>query len=93
MKLTRPHACALLFGLLAACAWGTGDFTGGLASRRAPEAAVILATEGIGLVLLLGFAVFMAIQGWHPSPKRERGAEAPPAAVQQISGGTAPKPR
>ena len=49
---------AILFGLLAACAWGTGDFTGGLASRRAPEAAVILATEGIGLVLLLGFAVF-----------------------------------
>ncbi len=49
---------AILFGLLAACAWGTGDFTGGLASRRAPETAVILATEAIGLVLLLGFASF-----------------------------------
>ncbi len=49
---------AILFGLLAACAWGTGDFAGGLASRRAPETAVILATESIGLVLLLGIAVF-----------------------------------
>ena len=33
---------------------------------------------------VLGFAVFMAVQGWHPTPKRERGAEAP-AAVQQVT--------
>ena len=25
---------------------------------------------------VLGFAVFMALVGWHPTPKRERGAEA-----------------
>ena len=31
---------------------------------------------------VLGFAVFMMVQGWHPTPKRERGASAPPAAVQ-----------
>ena len=30
---------------------------------------------------ILGFAVFMALVGWHPTPKRERAAEAP-AAVQ-----------
>ena len=33
---------------------------------------------------VLGFAVFMALVGWHPTPKRERGAEAPPAAVQAL---------
>jgi Na+/H+ antiporter NhaD/arsenite permease-like protein len=31
---------------------------------------------------VLGFVVFMALVGWHPTPKRERGAETPPAAVQ-----------
>ena len=31
---------------------------------------------------VLGFAVFMMVQGWYPTPKRERGAEAPPAAAQ-----------
>ena len=36
----------------------------------------------IAVGYLLGFAVFMAIVGWHPSPKRERGVEAAPAAVQ-----------
>jgi len=31
---------------------------------------------------VLGFAVFMMVQGWHPSPKRERGAQAPAPVVQ-----------
>jgi Na+/H+ antiporter NhaD/arsenite permease-like protein len=31
---------------------------------------------------VLGFAVFMAIVGWHPGPKRERGTAAPPPVVQ-----------
>ena len=31
---------------------------------------------------VLGFFVMLAVMGWHPQPKRERGAEAP-AAVQQ----------
>ncbi|HYC37801.1 MAG TPA: citrate transporter [Usitatibacter sp.] len=29
---------------------------------------------------VLGFIAFMMVQGWHPTPKRERGAEAPAAA-------------
>jgi drug/metabolite transporter (DMT)-like permease len=49
---------AILLGLFAACAWGTGDFAGGMASRKAPETAVVLGTETVGLVLLLGFAIF-----------------------------------
>jgi Na+/H+ antiporter NhaD/arsenite permease-like protein len=36
---------------------------------------------------VLGFAVFMMVQGWHPGPKRERGAEAPPAAAVPASPG------
>ena len=50
---------AILLGLIAAIAWGTGDFTGGLASRKAPETAVVLGTESFGLVLLLGCAFFV----------------------------------
>ena len=49
---------AILLGLFAAIAWGTGDFAGGMASRKAPETAVVLGTETVGLVLLLGFAIF-----------------------------------
>ena len=49
---------AILLGLLAAFAWGTGDFAGGLAARTAPETAVVLGTEAVGLVLLFGFAFF-----------------------------------
>jgi EamA-like transporter family. len=49
---------AILLGLFAAFAWGTGDFAGGMASRKAPETAVVLGTETVGLVLLLGFAIF-----------------------------------
>ncbi|MBK5287115.1 MAG: DMT family transporter [Acidimicrobiia bacterium] len=48
----------VLLGLLAALSWGTGDFSGGMATRRAPESAVVLGTESIGLVLLLGVALF-----------------------------------
>lgn len=47
---------AVLLGFLAALAWGTGDFAGGTATRRAPETAVVLGTEAIGLVLLLVIA-------------------------------------
>ncbi len=44
---------AVLLGFLAALSWGTGDFAGGLATRRAAETAVVLGTETVGLVLLL----------------------------------------
>jgi uncharacterized membrane protein len=49
---------AVLLGLLAALSWGTGDFAGGLATRRAAETAVVLGTETVGLVLLLVIAPF-----------------------------------
>ena len=36
----------------------------------------------IAVGYVLGFVVFMALVGWHPTPKRERGAPEPPAVVQ-----------
>src|SRR3954470_3278695 len=50
---------ALLLGLLAALSWGSGDFAGGLATRRAAETAVVLGTETTGLILLLVIAPFV----------------------------------
>jgi Na+/H+ antiporter NhaD/arsenite permease-like protein len=34
---------------------------------------------------VLGFVVFMLVVGWHPTPKRERGAAAPTAVTQPAS--------
>jgi drug/metabolite transporter (DMT)-like permease len=50
---------AIVLGLLAALSWGSGDFAGGLATRRAAETAVVLGTETTGLILLLVIAPFV----------------------------------
>lgn len=42
----------VLFGLAASLSWGTGDFSGGLASRRAHVFSVVLAAYAVGVVLL-----------------------------------------
>jgi drug/metabolite transporter (DMT)-like permease len=42
----------VLFGLAASFSWGTGDFSGGLASRRAHIFSVVLAVYAVGMVLL-----------------------------------------
>ena len=42
----------VLFGLSASLSWGTGDFSGGLASRRAHVFSVVLAAYLVGLLLL-----------------------------------------
>jgi drug/metabolite transporter (DMT)-like permease len=42
----------VLFGLCASLSWGTGDFSGGLASRRAHVFSVVLAAYLVGMVLL-----------------------------------------
>jgi uncharacterized membrane protein len=44
---------ALLLGLLVAVTYGSGDFFGGLAMRRAPVGATLLWTQAIGLVALV----------------------------------------
>ncbi|MCU1458186.1 MAG: protein of unknown function transrane [Actinomycetia bacterium] len=44
---------AILFALLASTSWGTVDFLGGLASRRAHPVAVTFTSEGIAFLLLV----------------------------------------
>ncbi|HLI07356.1 MAG TPA: DMT family transporter [Ktedonobacteraceae bacterium] len=47
----------VVFGLLASLSWGSGDFNGGLASRRAPASSVVIAAYTVGFVLLIGLAL------------------------------------
>jgi drug/metabolite transporter (DMT)-like permease len=49
----------ILWGLATAAAWGTADFAGGLASRRAIPLVVTAAAQGIGLVALLVAALVL----------------------------------
>jgi drug/metabolite transporter (DMT)-like permease len=47
----------VLFGLLSAVAWGTGDFCGGLATKRSPGLRVVMVTEFVGAGILIALAV------------------------------------
>src|SRR5579859_924689 len=46
----------IISGLAASLCWGSGDFSGGLASRSSTSISVIIATYTIGLILLVGLA-------------------------------------
>jgi drug/metabolite transporter (DMT)-like permease len=48
---------AVLFGLASALSWGAGDFSGGLATKRAPVFGVLLIGQAAGLLLLIGLAL------------------------------------
>ena len=50
----------VLYALGAAACWGTGDFNGGLATRRSGVYGVVIAVEVIGAVLLLGLGLAFA---------------------------------
>jgi drug/metabolite transporter (DMT)-like permease len=47
----------IIFGLAASLCWGSGDFSGGLASRRANPSSVVLAAYAVGFVLLVALAL------------------------------------
>lgn len=47
----------ILFGLAASLCWGSGDFSGGLASRRTSASSVVTAAYAVGFVLLVGLAL------------------------------------
>jgi drug/metabolite transporter (DMT)-like permease len=46
-----------LYGLAAALCWGSGDFSGGLASRRASASSVVVAGYTLGFLMLAALAV------------------------------------
>lgn len=47
----------IIFGLLASLCWGSGDFSGGLASRRTNASSVVTVAYAIGFVLLVALAL------------------------------------
>lgn len=54
----------VIFGLAASLCWGSGDFNGGLASRRASASSVVVAGYTVGFVLMVVLALI-----WHePNP-------------------------
>jgi drug/metabolite transporter (DMT)-like permease len=54
----------VIFGLSASLCWGSGDFSGGLASRRANVASVVITAYAVGFALL----VALALIGREPFP-------------------------
>jgi len=58
--MLTPELTTILLGSLAALCWGTGDFSGGLASRRTNLFLVITVSQFVGLVLLIVIAVLSA---------------------------------
>lgn len=48
---------AIFFGLASALSWGAGDFSGGLASKRAPVLGVLSIGHAVGLLLLIVLAL------------------------------------
>ena len=51
---------SVALGLASAASWGAGDFAGGLASRRAPALGVVVASQAVGIALLVAFATVTA---------------------------------
>src|SRR5919107_6138339 len=49
----------VLLGLVASVSWGIGDFGGGLTSRLAPVAGVLLWTQVVGSVIAFGVAALV----------------------------------
>jgi drug/metabolite transporter (DMT)-like permease len=58
---------AVVFGLLAAVGYGSGDFLGGLASKRAATQTVVVGSQLVGLLLGVVMALFIA------APRLDRG--------------------
>ena len=54
--MSRAFA-TVIFGLAASLCWGSGDFSGGLASRRANASSVVTVAYAIGFVLLVALAL------------------------------------
>ena len=57
MNPTTGIFATVLFGLAASLCWGSGDFSGGLASRRINASSVVIAGYTVGFVLLLALAL------------------------------------
>ncbi len=66
---------AVLSGLASAICWGAGDFAGGLAGRRAAAVRVVLASQFVGTLALVGLGLALR-QPWPPPAALLTGAVA-----------------
>lgn len=55
----NPELAGIYYGLLSALCWGAGDFSGGLATRRANVYSVIIAGDFVGALLLMIVAWYL----------------------------------
>ena len=55
--MISPEIAAVFFGLAASALWGAGDFSGGIATKRANVISVITVVHAIGFVLMLILAL------------------------------------
>ncbi len=55
--MISPELAAVFFGLAASASWGAGDFSGGLATKRASVISVIAFAHAVGFVILLLLAL------------------------------------
>jgi drug/metabolite transporter (DMT)-like permease len=62
-----PGLAVVVLGLLSAITWGTGDFGGGLLSRRAPLLSVVAITQAVGI--LGAFAIALLVHEPMPGPQ------------------------
>ncbi|BDG05600.1 DMT family transporter [Anaeromyxobacter oryzae] len=69
---------AVLLGLGSAASWGSGDFTGGLASKRSPVLGVLVVGQATGVTLIVATALLLG----EPSPARA-------AVAWAVAGGAA----
>lgn len=58
--MSASEISAVALGMLAALAWGSGDFIGGLLSRRVSAFVVVFAVDVVGLIGLSASAVMIA---------------------------------
>ncbi len=50
---------AVVLGLASAASWGAGDFTGGIASKRAPVVGVLVLGQSAGVTLIIAAALLL----------------------------------
>jgi drug/metabolite transporter (DMT)-like permease len=55
--IISPEIAAVFFGLAASASWGAGDFSGGIATKRANVISVITVVHAIGFIFMLILAI------------------------------------
>jgi drug/metabolite transporter (DMT)-like permease len=58
--MTGSEFAPVAFGLASAACWGAGDFCGGLATKRTHVYSVVIASQLVGVMMLIGLALTLA---------------------------------